>query len=128
MNYNIIIKKIKVHANTLSNIAISNLIIHIAIAYKRIDSGYHISLYKTDVQDIREQREYEVAKEIVTEVEEKLQVDCPPVETAYIAIHLLGTKLLSQTTSGDSDVEQVLDKSIQGTISTAHEQIDGELH
>src|SRR5690625_7366115 len=94
MNYNIIIKKIKVHANTLSDIAINNLLIHIAIAYKRIDSGYHISLYKADVQDIREQREYEVAKEIVTEVEEKLQVDFPQEETAYIAIHLLGTRLL----------------------------------
>src|SRR5690625_5489895 len=59
---------------------------------------------------------------------EKLQVDFPPVETAYIASHLLGTKLLSQTTSGDSVVEQVLDKSIQGTISIALEQIEAELN
>src|SRR5690625_5928878 len=128
MIYMIIIQQIKVHAITLSDIDHNNLLIPIAIAYNRIDSGYHISLYKTDVQDIQDQRAYEVAKEIVTEVEEKLQVDLPQVETAYIAIHLLGTKLLSQTASGDSVVEQVLEKAIQGTISIALEQIESELN
>lgn len=126
--HDIIINQIKVHEITLSDIAINNLLIHIAIAYKRIKSGYHVTLYQTDMQEILEQREYQVAKEIVSEVEEKLQVDFPQEETAYIAIHLLGTKMLNQTTSGGKVVEQVMDQDILKIVSNALEQMEAELN
>lgn len=124
----IIMRQIKTHQITLSDIAINNLLIHIAIAYKRIKSGYHVTLYKTDMQEILEQAEYQVAAEIVREVEEELQVDFPQEETAYIAIHLLGTKMLSQTNAGDKVVEQVMDEIILNIVSGALDRIESELN
>ena len=126
--YAIIISQIKAHQITLSDIAINNLLIHMAIAYKRIKSGYHVTLYQAEIKEIIEQKEYQVAKEIVSEVEEKLQVDFPQEETAYIAIHLLGTKMLSQTTSGEKVVEQVMDQEILNIVTNALEQIEAELN
>ncbi|QDP41823.1 PRD domain-containing protein [Radiobacillus deserti] len=50
--WNIIIEQIEENDITLSDIAINNLFVHIAIAYKRITSGYHVQLYKTDLKEI----------------------------------------------------------------------------
>lgn len=124
----IIMRQIKAHQITLSDIAINNLLIHIAIAYKRIESGYHVTLYKADMQEILEQAEYQVAAEIVSEVEEELQVDFPQEETAYIAIHLLGTKMLSQTNAGDKVMQQVMDEEILSIVLGALERIESELN
>lgn len=120
----IILKEIKSHHITLSDIAMNNLVIHILIAYKRIKTGNHVTLYKQDMQEIIEQAEYNVAKEIVQKVEETFDVTFPEVEVAYIAIHLLGTKLLTQS----SDVvEQVMDQSIIDLVKKALDRVEEKL-
>ena len=86
----IIVSQINIHQITVSDIAINNLVIHMAIAYKRIKAGYHVTLYQTDLDEILEQKEYQVAQEIVRKVEEKFHVDFPQEETAYIALTLTG--------------------------------------
>ncbi|WP_010648120.1 BglG family transcription antiterminator [Oceanobacillus massiliensis] len=121
----IIMRKIKVHQITLSDIAMNNLLIHIAIAYNRIESGYHVSLQQEDLKEITDQYEYEVAKEIVKEVEHHFQVNFPSTEIAYIAIHLLGTKIASQS---DSVVEQVMDPEIMELVTIALEKVEEKLN
>lgn len=121
----IIMKRIKSHQISLSDIALNNLLIHIAIAYKRIVSGHHVTLYKADMQEVSEQREYEVAKEIVQEVEEVFNVDFPEQEVIYIAIHLLGTKMVSQS---NELVDHVLDEKVSNLVTSALEKIEKELH
>ncbi|MUK87648.1 PRD domain-containing protein [Ornithinibacillus sp. L9] len=121
----IIMDQINTHHITLSDIAINNLLVHIAIAYKRIKSGYHVTLYQTDIQDIVKQKEYEVAKEIVEKVEDKFKVTFPETEIAYIAIHLLGTKMISQA---NESVEQVMDEEILQIVTVALEKIEKEFN
>ncbi|PAV31127.1 PTS fructose transporter subunit IIA [Virgibacillus profundi] len=124
----IIMRQIEQHHITLSDIAINNLLIHIAIAYKRIKSGYHVSLYQTDMQDILDQKEYLVAEKIVREVEDTFQVKFPQAEIAYIAIHLLGTKMLSQANDSKEVVEQVLEQDIYQLVMNILAKIEAEFN
>lgn len=119
----IILEQISANDITLSDIALNNLFIHIAITYKRVQAGHHVSLYPKEYKEIIDQKEYQVAHKIVGKVEEKLQITFPEIEIAYIAIHLLGTKMVSQTNISEDGLEQVIDEevlqltsSILGTI------------
>ncbi|MDL4839510.1 BglG family transcription antiterminator [Aquibacillus rhizosphaerae] len=116
--WTIILEQIKENNITLSDIAINNLFIHIAIAYKRIKSGHHVSLYNKEQKEIMKQKEYQVAQEIVKKTEQVLEVSFPRVEIAYIAIHLLGTKLVSQTNISEQEIANVMEGEVyQLTIS-----------
>ncbi|SER61573.1 lichenan operon transcriptional antiterminator [Gracilibacillus ureilyticus] len=120
----IILKAIEINHITLSDIAINNLAIHIMIAYKRMNSGYQVTLVHQDMKEITEQAEYKVAKGIVQEVEQTFQVKFPEVEIAYIAIHLLGTKMLTQSSEL---VEQVMDQSVLDLVNIALEKVEEKL-
>lgn len=124
----IILRQIKENDITLSDIAIHNLLIHIAIACKRIIAGNHVSLIKTDMQEVVQQKEYGVAKKIVAEVEEAFDVTFPKAEVAYVAIHLIGTKMLSKTKVGNTVVEQVVNDEILELVKFALEKIQVHLN
>lgn len=111
--WTILVEQIERHAVTLSDIALNNLFVHIAIAYKRIKDGYSVDLMHQDLKDIQKQKEYRVAKNIIFEVEKVLNVNFPPIEIAYIAIHLLGTKMVSEVNKESKDLEKVIDPTIQ---------------
>ncbi|MDM8101300.1 MULTISPECIES: BglG family transcription antiterminator [Oceanobacillus] len=121
----IIMNQINFHQITLSDIALNNLLVHIVIAYKRTKSGHYVKLYNMDVQDILKQKEYKVAQEIVKEIEEKLEITFPQAEVAYITLHLLGTKMLSQANNA---VEEVIDENILCYVSRALDKIDQEFN
>lgn len=121
----IIKNQINSHQITLSDIALNNLLVHITIAYKRIKSGNHVNIYNKDLQDILNQREYSVAQKIVTEIEETFQVEFPQEEVAYIALHLLGTKMLSQA---NDVVEDVMDENILHLVTKALDKIEQEFN
>ncbi|MGX8834294.1 BglG family transcription antiterminator [Amedibacillus sp. YH-ame6] len=76
----------------LSDIGFQNLIIHISIALQRVreQSEDNLELY----QDILGTKEYEVAMLLVQRLNEAMKVNLKPVETCYIAIHLMGKKTL----------------------------------
>ncbi|UOQ94584.1 BglG family transcription antiterminator [Halobacillus shinanisalinarum] len=111
--WTIMIEEIQENEITPSDIAIKNLYIHIAIACKRIKSGNHVSIYKANLEEIRNQKEYNVADRIVAKVEYCLQLTFPHEEVAYIAIHLMGTKMISQTNMNEEKIRDFLDEDIQ---------------
>ncbi|OZU88258.1 PTS fructose transporter subunit IIA [Virgibacillus indicus] len=122
----IILRQIEENHITMSDIAINNLLIHIAIAYKRIISGYHVTLYQSDMQHIIDQKEYLVAQKIVREAEDTFHVEFPQPEIAYIAIHLLGTKMLSQSNDSKEVVEQVLDEGVYQLVMNILDKIEAD--
>lgn len=126
--WSVIINQIRENGITLSDIAINNLFIHIAIAYKRIKSGHHVSLFKKELNEIIDQKEYEVAQKIVSKTEEVLGVTFPQEEIAYIAIHLLGTKMVSQTNMSEQEIGQMMEDDIYHMTMTALESIETKLH
>ncbi|SDK19887.1 BglG family transcription antiterminator [Sediminibacillus albus] len=122
--WKIIMNQIKENGITLSDIAINNLFIHIAIAYQRIKNGYHVSLYNKELDDILDKKEFEVARKIVERVEGRLNVTFPQTEIAYIAIHLLGTKMINQTSV---EIEQVVEDDVYQVVMTALDRIENKL-
>ncbi|HLS09400.1 transcription antiterminator, partial [Lentibacillus sp.] len=125
----IIVDEIKVYDITLSDIAINNLLIHIVIAYKRIKEGHHVSLYHTDFKEIAEQREFQVAERIVKKVERTLDVRFPEEEVAYVAIHLLGTKMVSVPgTSYEKSVDRLINPDTYQLVDAMLEKIEEKMN
>ncbi|WP_245719365.1 BglG family transcription antiterminator [Pelagirhabdus alkalitolerans] len=122
-----IMKQIRNHNISLSDIAINNLFIHIVIAYKRIKSGHHVSMIKQELNDITNEKEYHVARKIVEEAEDILNVKFPFVEVAYITIHLLGTRMVSQTNMDHTDIENVLEPHIQKLTVAILDEIENRM-
>ncbi|MGG3572304.1 BglG family transcription antiterminator [Bacillus gobiensis] len=122
-----ILEHIKATHITLSDIGLNNLIIHIAIACKRIRNENYVSIYPDDLKDIVKQKEYEVAVQIVKSIEDDLHLVFPEAETAYIAIHLLGTKLASYTSEKELELQSFIGQDIYDLTSIILETIENEL-
>lgn len=90
--YKIVVNNINESEIKLSDIALKNLVVHIAIAIKRISMNQyfdnHIEI------DIEKNNEFKIAEKIVDDLEEKFKIDFPMDEVYYITMHLMGTKLI----------------------------------
>ncbi|MBF6632902.1 MAG: transcription antiterminator [Planococcus sp. (in: Bacteria)] len=124
----VVMEQIQENKVLVSDIAINNLVIHLAIAYKRIKEGYNVTLHSSDIDEILEQKEYKVAQNIVRKVQEKFAVHFPLEEVAYIAMHLLGTKIAAHPEAGEKAVQQVIQKEISGLVIKALERIESKLN
>ncbi|PLT27543.1 BglG family transcription antiterminator [Peribacillus deserti] len=108
----IILKQVKDHSIDLSDISLNNLVIHIAIAYKRIQNSNYVSLSPAQLQEITSQLEYDVAHRIIKNIEYKLDVRFPDTEIAYIAIHLLGTRTMANLNLEEAELQEYMDDDI----------------
>ncbi|MDF2673121.1 MAG: BglG family transcription antiterminator [Clostridiales bacterium] len=77
-----------------SDEAYGGLITHLAIMIKRIQLNKEIYLPDVDMEIIRQGIEYKVAQVITSKIEENFSIKIPETETRYIALHLLGAKVL----------------------------------
>lgn len=91
---NIILDVYKDESLKLSDIAFQNLIMHIAVAINRIEENKEIDIPVSEINKLKNSKEYNTAKKIVKELEKEFHVDIPESENAYITIHLLGIKAL----------------------------------
>lgn len=108
----LLIDTTKRHHISLSDIALNNLFIHMAIAYKRIKDGHEIDFLQHDLTDIQAEHEYTVAEEVVKKSEHILNITFPETEVCYIAIHLLGTKIVTHRHQTEEDLKQWLPSDI----------------
>ncbi|MCP9298043.1 transcriptional regulator LicR [Bacillus halotolerans] len=123
--HSVIMRKIKNDRIPLSNLGLNNLIIHIAIACKRIRTEHYVSLFPEDMDHILHQKEYQAAEAIVKELESALSVTFPENETAYIAMHLLGTKRMTQPQCGEGEFS--IDEETDRLTAAMIEAVDREL-
>lgn len=108
----IIIDQVNQYSLKLSDISLNNLLVHIAIACKRIRQKSYVSLQSKEISEISKQKEYRVAAGIVREVEKYMNVTFSKNEVAYIAIHLLGSKVLSDINIREQDIGELIDEDI----------------
>lgn len=123
----IILREINKYQITMADISVNNLLIHIAIALKRIKKGNHVTLYQAEMRDILSQKEYIVANHIVKEIEHRFQTDFPKEEIAYIAIHLSGTKMLFKTYDQEQLVDHIVDQEILHLVHTTLAKVEEKL-
>jgi activator of the mannose operon (transcriptional antiterminator) len=70
-----------------------SLIIHVAIAIKRLECKKDIYLDNSTLLHLQEKEEYLVAQNIGKYIEESFQVILPEPEVGYILLHILGAKM-----------------------------------
>lgn len=119
-----ILERINEGQISLSDIGLNNLLIHIAIACKRIRSGKHVSLFSQDVKEIMNHKEYDVSRKIVRTLEEKLKVTFPEAEMAYISIHLMGAKRTAMAKLSKDKMEGLIDAETDRLTELMLEEID----
>ena len=119
-----ILERISEDEISLSDIGLNNLLIHIAIACKRIRNGKHVSFFSEDIKEIMNHKEYEVSRSIVRTLKEKLKVAFPEKETAYIAIHLMGAKRTAMAKIPSDKMEGFIDEETDRLTDLVMETID----
>lgn len=68
------------------------LMVHLAIALKRIKDGEEITIKDEVLNKIKNNKEYLIARELVTSIAEAFGVEIPEAEVAYVTMHLMGSK------------------------------------
>jgi lichenan operon transcriptional antiterminator len=106
----------------MADLPLNNLVMHIAIAIKRIKKGKNIEVGSIELDQIEGQAEYKAAAKIVKSIEEKFAIKVPLGEVAYITIHLLGAKHFEDKNFLDSDfVELVGERHYQVVVDILYE-------
>lgn len=70
------------------------LLIHVAIAIKRLEQKKCVELSKDFLDSLKEKEEYKIAARLVDELEKNFNIKFPPSEIGYIALHIRGAKIL----------------------------------
>lgn len=123
-----VVEQIKKHDISLSDIGLKNLVVHIAIACKRIQEGNVVALNSEEMLEVRKAREYSVAKEIIEQLEVGLHASFPEQEIAYITLHLLGTRLVAHLNPEEPNFQQFIDHQTYELTSQILEAIEKKLH
>ncbi|WIF95215.1 BglG family transcription antiterminator [Caminicella sporogenes] len=110
----------------LADIALKNLIIHIAIAIKRIKEGNYIDQKSERVEKLEGKQEYYIAKGIVKALEKDFEITIPSSEVYYVTIHLLGSKLLDERR--EVELTQFIEKDIKNLIVKILMEINRKLN
>jgi lichenan operon transcriptional antiterminator len=111
----VLIKELSKSNFPLADIALKNLIIHIAIAIKRVKESNYIEQKNQQMKKLEEKREYSIAKNIVKALEKKFRIKVPSSEIYYVTIHLLGSKLLDER--NEIELIQFMEKDIKDLIN-----------
>ncbi len=116
--HRVVLTNIRHFKLSLSDIALNNLVIHIAIAYNRVLAKQYVDSVETDLSNIIDKEEYQVAQQILKDIEGVFDISFPEVEIAYVTMHLLGTKLVLENnyaqplSSVDQEIHEVARKVI----------------
>lgn len=77
----------------LADGAFIGLVIHLALAVKRLRAGKAIEMPEDHLAPLRERTEFRSATALAGAVEDALGVNLPPSEVGYITLHLLGARM-----------------------------------
>lgn len=73
----------------LSDYSLMNLLIHLALAIKRLKDGHRLEILRLDSNEAQKKAEA-VSQKIIKQIRGRVGIALPPEEASYIALHLLG--------------------------------------
>ena len=91
-----------------SDYALRNMVLHLAIAMKRIQLGKTVEMVHEELSNLIKAPEFSVAAGIAARLEEACSVHIPESEIAYITIHLLGSSFSTETQAQDIYLQMVV--------------------
>lgn len=97
-------KKLKIK---YTDSAYIGLVVHIALAIKRIENNEKIIMDQATLSELRSLPEFSVSAAIAAKLEEKFLIEIPESEIGYITMHLKGAKLRLARTKEAIDLEQL---------------------
>ncbi|PSL45890.1 BglG family transcriptional antiterminator [Salsuginibacillus halophilus] len=95
----------KMQQESITDASYAGLIIHLGLAVARIQQGEKIDIDDAAFLELSHQKEYETAQVISQQLEQRLNLQMPKAEAAYVTMHLLGAK---QVEAAFSEEEQTL--------------------
>ena len=81
------------HQFQMVNSSYMGLIIHLALAIKRLESGDEIKVSQDKLEKLKKSKEYKLSERIADKLEEIFNLEIPPDEKGYITMHLKGAKI-----------------------------------
>ena len=118
---------------TFTDSAYSGLVIHLALAIKRIQLGKNIVMPEDELSKLKPIKEFAVASSMAAQLEESYKINIPTAEIGYITIHLLGGKVTETDIFSNQDwmrLQILTDEIIKsiGRKLNVNLLIDGELY
>ncbi|NLZ53064.1 MAG: BglG family transcription antiterminator, partial [Thermoanaerobacteraceae bacterium] len=118
---------------TFTDNAYSGLIIHLALAIKRIQLGKNIVMPQDELSKLKPTKEFAVASSMAAQLEENYKINIPTAEIGYITIHLLGGKVTEMDIFSNQDwmrLQILTDEIIKnvGRKLNVNFLVDGELY
>ncbi|ASK62512.1 transcriptional antiterminator [Virgibacillus phasianinus] len=77
----------------LADSAFIGLVVHLTLAIERLQKGDKIEFDQAFMKQIEGTKEYEIAKQLIQDLEISLSMEIPDDEIGYITMHLMGAKL-----------------------------------
>ncbi|MEN2769048.1 BglG family transcription antiterminator [Ornithinibacillus xuwenensis] len=77
----------------LADNAYIGLVVHLALAMERLQKGEQIQFDSEYLKQINQTKEYEIARNIIEDLEHSFGMKIPEDEIGYITMHLMGAKL-----------------------------------
>ena len=106
-----------------------NLLVHIAIALARMQSGSYVPIAIEDIDAIAQRSEFAVAVEIAHGLEGAFQVEFPVEEVCYIALHLAAKQELSPDSGENaSGVESSISDEVWGVVARMIDTVEQDFH
>lgn len=125
---NIILKNLNKYNIITSDVSLHNLITHVVIAFIRIRNENIVMIQSEDLERIKNKHEFQVTKDIATEIEKTLGLSLPEQEIAYITIHLLGIKLIKpEQEKTVKEIDPQLWKVVQKIVDRIDQQYGFQL-
>ncbi|NRZ12649.1 BglG family transcription antiterminator [Clostridium beijerinckii] len=88
--------------STLSDYSFNNLLIHIAIAIKRIELAKDIVMDENELKNLSKTCEFSIASAMAKMLEDRYDIKIPKSEIGYMTIHLLGSNVMLKEEKNDN--------------------------
>ncbi|WP_243343947.1 BglG family transcription antiterminator [Anaerococcus sp. AGMB09787] len=111
------------------DIAFENLIYHLYVTCKRTRQKEFVLIGVRDILNLRENREYDIADEILKRIGEEFSLSFSEDEKAYIAMHLISKRNLDDDNKNEisKGVDEIVVKMLDKVKDTLHIDLTHDL-
>lgn len=111
-----ILNVFNLHNYETSEVVFHNLVIHLFVALERVKIGESIIMDPEHLVGLKDTIEYQIAHEIIKELEHQFGYKFPEDEKGYVSMHLSGKRVYGQSDSESHIVSAEVDDLVVGMI------------
>lgn len=89
---------------SINAIAYQNLLIHIIVAVFRIAEGHYAPMERSDLEGLKNTEAFAASRTIAEGIRDRIGIELPEEEIAYISIHLAGKRAYYENPRGETTI------------------------